>query len=71
METVKCDYCGKTLPKSEATYCEEGDFYACPDCAEENLVTCERCGMLIDRGDAYYDYRSGGHLCDYCHDELY
>jgi len=69
METVKCDYCGKTLPKDEATYCEYNDTYACPDCADENLVTCERCGETIDRESAYNGF--GGYLCDICHDDLF
>ena len=69
METVKCEYCGKELPKDQATFCEDSGIYACPDCAEENLVTCERCGMLIDRDDAYRGF--GGYLCEYCHDDLF
>lgn len=69
METVKCDYCGKTLPKDEATYCEYNDTYACHDCADENLVTCERCGETIDRESAYNGF--GGYLCDICHDDLF
>jgi len=69
METVECNYCGKTLPKSEATFCECDGTYACPDCAEENLVTCERCGEILDRSCAYKGLH--GHLCEYCHDDLF
>ena len=71
METVECEYCGKTLPKSEATFCENGGFYACPDCADENLVTCERCGMLIDQGSAYSGLSEDGYLCECCHGDLF
>ena len=69
METVKCEYCGKTLPKEEAVYCEDSDIYACPDCADEHLTECERCGALIDRDDAYEGF--DGYLCEYCHDDLF
>ena len=69
METVTCEYCGKTLPKDKAVYCEDSGIYACPDCAEEHLVTCERCGALIDRDGAYSGY--DGYLCEYCHDDLF
>ena len=69
METVECEYCGKTLPKDKATFCEIEGFYACPDCADEHLVNCERCGTLIDRKDAYRSYN--GYLCECCHDDLF
>ena len=69
MDTVKCEFCGETLPKDEAVYCEDSENYACPECADEYLVTCERCGALIDRDNAYRGY--DGYLCEYCHDDLF
>ena len=36
MDTVVCVYCGKTLPKNEATFCEDAGYYACQDCACDN-----------------------------------
>ena len=69
METVQCEYCGKTLPKWQAEYSEDADIYACPDCADEHLVTCERCGALIDRDNAYRGF--DGYLCECCHDDLF
>ena len=69
METVQCEYCGRTLPKSEATYCESADVYVCPECAEKELVTCERCGDIISRDDAHRGY--DGYLCECCHDDLF
>ena len=69
METVECEYCGKTLPKDEATHYEAADIYACHDCADEHLVECERCGAKIDRDDAYRGF--DGYLCECCHDDLF
>ena len=69
MDTVVCVYCGKTLPKNEATYCEDAGFYACPDCADKYLVECERCGTLIDRDNAYRV--NDGYLCECCYDDLF
>ena len=67
METVKCDYCGKTLPKEEAY--EYNDIYVCPDCRSEFFVRCERCDDLIPIEDAHIGF--GGYLCEYCYDELF
>lgn len=69
METVICNFCGKELPKSEATYCESAGIYACPECADEELVTCERCGDVIYRDNAYEGF--SGYLCEICHDDLF
>ena len=69
METVTCEYCGKTLPKSEAIEGEYFNIYACPDCAKEHLVYCERCGEVMDRENANNGF--GGYLCEYCHDDLF
>ena len=69
MEYVKCEYCGKILPKSEATYYEAADIYACPECAEDELTTCARCGDVVSYDDSY---RTGyGRLCECCHDDLF
>lgn len=69
METVICEYCGKSLPKSEAVYIESAEIYLCPECAEDETVVCERCGERILRDDAYRGL--DGYLCEYCHDELF
>lgn len=69
METVTCEYCGKTLPKEEATYYEAADIYACPECAETELTTCARCGDIISYDDSHST--SYGRLCDCCHDDLF
>ena len=69
METVTCEYCGRQLPKDEATYYEDADVYACPDCAEEYLTTCERCGAVVSYDDAFRGF--DGYLCEYCHDDLF
>ena len=69
METVTCEYCGKTLPKTEAHYYEDGGYYVCPDCFETEFVTCERCGDSIPRDDAYKGF--DGYLCECCHDDLF
>ena len=67
-ETVKCEYCDKVLPKSEATYYEDADIYVCPECAEEYLTTCDRCGAVISRDDSYIT--PWGKLCDCCHGDM-
>ena len=69
METVKCEFCGRILPKDEAHYYEDGDYYVCPVCKEKEFVTCERCGAEIPYDDAHNGF--GGHLCEYCHDDLF
>ena len=69
METVKCEMCGKELPKSEATYIEDADIYFCPDCTKEEVVECERCGAKITRDSAYRGMY--GYACECCHDELF
>ena len=69
METVTCEYCGKSLPKDEAVYCEDSEIYACPDCADEHLVKCERCGAVIEIYDAHRGFN--GYLCEHCHDDLF
>lgn len=69
METVTCELCGKTLPKSEAHYDEDGGFYVCDDCWTDEYVDCERCGAHIPIDDAYKGF--GGHLCECCHDDLF
>lgn len=69
METITCEYCGKSLPKDEAVYVESADIYLCPECADDQLVTCERCGERILRDDAYQGF--DGHLCENCHDDLF
>ena len=68
MDTVTCEYCGKTLPKVDAKCTDEGT-YACPECAVKNLVKCERCGAIIDYGNAYRGF--DGYLCECCHDDLF
>ena len=67
METVICEYCGKELPKAEAT--EYGDIYLCPDCADEYLTTCDRCGDKVSYDDSYST--PYGRLCECCHGDLY
>ena len=69
METIECEYCGRTLPISEATFCESVGIYACPECAHKELVTCERCGDVIDRHIAHLGF--SGYLCDICYDDLF
>ena len=69
MDTVVCVYCGKTLPKNEATFCEDAGYYACQDCADKYLVTCERCGTLIDCDNAHRGL--DGYLCECCYDDLF
>ena len=69
METVSCEYCGKEVPKNEATFYEDAGTYFCPDCAEKYLTHCERCGNVIAREDAYRGF--DGYLCECCHDDLF
>ena len=69
METRECEYCGKVLPKEQMTFYEDAGIYACPDCAKEHLTTCERCGAVVAYDDAYQGF--DGHLCEYCHDDLF
>lgn len=67
METVKCEYCGKTMPKDKANeYC---GVYVCDDCLSEFFVRCERCDDLVHIDDAYSTHY--GYLCDCCHDDLF
>ena len=68
METVKCEYCGKTLPKNEATFYEDAGFYVCPEC-DEDLVTCDRCGDRIPYDEA--SLTPYGYLCNDCYDDLF
>ena len=67
METVTCEYCGKTLPREKAFL--YGDVFVCPDCRSEFFVRCERCDDLIHIDDAYRGLY--GYLCEYCHDDLF
>ena len=69
MEIVICEYCGKELPKSGAVYIESAEIYLCPECAVDQTVVCEHCGERILRDDAYQGF--DGHLCEYCHDDLF
>ena len=69
METVTCEYCGKTLPKNEAVYDEDGGFYVCKSCWQNEYVHCERCGQRIPRDNALQGF--SGYLCDCCHDDLF
>ncbi len=67
METVICEYCGKSIPKDKAN--EYGDVYVCDDCLSEFFVRCERCGERILRDDSYST--PYGRLCECCHDDLF
>ncbi len=67
METVKCEYCGKSIPKDKAN--EYGDVYVCDDCISEFFVRCERCDDLIHVDEAYRGF--DGYLCECCHDDLF
>jgi ribosomal protein S26 len=69
MEKVYCEYCGKTLPKSKAHYYEDGGYWVCDNCWENEFVTCERCGERIPYDDAYNGIY--GYLCECCHDDLF
>lgn len=69
METVECEYCGKTLPKDEATYYEAAGIYACPDCAKSELTYCSRCGEMISIDDS--SPSAYGRLCESCYDDLF
>lgn len=69
METVKCEYCGKNLPKEDAVFFENEGIYVCKDCVDEHFVECDRCGELIDADMA--SQTSYGYLCDCCHDDLF
>ena len=51
METVNCEYCGKTLPKDKAN--EYGDVFVCDDCVSEFFVRCERCDDLVHIDEAH------------------
>ena len=69
METVICESCGKELPKSEACFCESGNYYICPECRENEFVKCDRCGDLIPYDDARNTHY--GTLCECCYDDLF
>ena len=69
MSTVECEYCGKTLPKDEATYYEAAGIYACPDCAKSELTYCSRCGEMISIEDS--SPSAYGRLCESCYDDLF
>ena len=69
MEHVFCENCGIEIPKSDAFYYEDGDYYVCQDCKNERFVECERCGALIPYEEAYRG--NCDYLCEYCHDDLY
>ena len=69
METVICEYCGKEMPREEATCVEGGMYFACERCAEIHLTHCARCGEVIDYDEAYSS--PYGRLCECCHDDLF
>ena len=71
MNTIKCEICGKEIPSGEAIYYEEGDYFVCKECWEDEFVECERCGNNILRGEAYSGLSEDGYLCEYCHDDLF
>ena len=69
MNTIKCEICGKEVPENEAHYYEDGGYHVCEDCWKDEFVECERCGERIPRDEAYQGF--DGHLCEYCHDDLF
>ena len=69
METVKCEYCGKNLPKEDAVFFENEGIYVCKDCVDEHFVECDRCGDIIHRDEAHKGF--DGYLCECCHDDLF
>ena len=62
MEYVTCEFCGKTLPESEAVFYDDGGYYACPDCWENEFVECDRCGVRIPYDEA--SHTAYGNLCE-------
>ena len=69
MNTIKCEICGKEVPKDEAVYIEAGDYLVCKECWEDKFVECERCGDIIPREEAHKGFY--GYLCECCHDDLF
>ena len=65
----RCEICGKEMSMKKMHYYEEGGYFVCPECYEEEFVTCERCGASITADDAYKG--NDGYLCEYCHSDLY
>ncbi len=70
MDTVVCEYCGKTLPKNEAYQVGEGSgVFVCQECFENECVECDRCGEMIFNDNAHRTYI--GTLCESCYDDLF
>ena len=70
METIKCEVCGKEIPKDEAYEVgENSGVFVCQECYENECVECERCGEIMFYDDANHT-RSYGYLCDCCYDDL-
>ena len=70
METIKCEVCGKEIPKDEAYQVgEESGVFVCEECYENECVKCDRCGDIIFYDDAHSTHY--GNLCDCCYDDLF
>ena len=70
METIKCEICGKEIPKEGAYQVgEDSGVFVCEECYKNKCVKCSRCGEIIFYYDAYQGF--DGYLCECCHDDLF
>jgi hypothetical protein len=78
-----CTHCGAGMYDEDVYWCEEcqeavcdscvvyvGDYYLCPECAENNTTVCEDCGERHFNDDIYTDY-DGRSICINCKNDHY
>ena len=70
METIKCEVCGKEIPKDKAYEVgEDSGVYVCQECFENECVKCDRCGDTIFYDDAHRTHM--GTFCESCYYDLF
>lgn len=49
-------------------YIEDGDYWICESCWEDNWTTCDACGYPVRTEDACWDEDNDRYLCEHCYD---
>ena len=47
MKKIKCEVCGKEIPKDQAYQVgEDSGVFVCEECYENECIECDRCGRI-------------------------
>ena len=67
---IKCDECGKIVPREETTYLNEYDKYVCDNCLDTYYYRCDHCDSYVHQDNVYWG-RDERPYCEDCFNEYF